>query len=128
MPCGDEKGRDATPLLLSSAHVLQESSAMSRKPPYSVPRILRMRSEGRTNTEIASACGISKVRVGQIIKSERERTEAAERAQQRRRRIRAGHDLNDLDAKLPVGDLLCVLELPSVVSARLGPHNGGLLS
>ena len=88
------------------------------KPPYSIPEVLRLKSEGQTHCEIANRFGISSSRVGQIIRQERERVESAKRAECLRRQIRASHDLSDLDRKLTVDDLFCLLELPPMVCRR----------
>jgi hypothetical protein len=79
------------------------------KPPYTVPEVLRLRTEGRTYRQIARHFGISGSRVGQIIERERQRAFSAERSAAIRAGIRAG---NDIARKLPIDDLLCVLSLP----------------
>jgi hypothetical protein len=77
-----------------------------------------MRADGRRNQEIAERFHISAARVGQIIRKEDEQVLSDERAEHVRRRIRAGNDLRDLDEKLPVGDIFCLLQLPPLVVKR----------
>ena len=88
------------------------------KPRYTVPEILRMKAEGRTHSQIANHFRISTSRVGQLIKAEKERIESAAKAERLRQQIRASVDLSDLDRKLPVDDLFCLLQLPPIVCER----------
>jgi hypothetical protein len=91
---------------------------MSYKPPYAIPEVMKMRSEGQSLSRIAQRFGRSRTRVAQIIKEERTRVASLERAKGLRRQIRASNDLNDLDRKLSIDDLFCILELPPIVSER----------
>ena len=95
---------------------------MKRRPRYTVPEILQMRADGKRNQEIAERFNISAARVGQIIRKEEEQVLEVERSESRRRRIRASNDLNDLNKKLPVDDIFCLLELPQVVVNRFNDH------
>ena len=91
---------------------------MPYKPSYTVPEIIQMRSEGKSYSDIAHHFRISRARVGQIIKKEKERVEEAEKTERLRQQIRASHDLSDLEKKLSVDDLFCILELPLIVTKR----------
>ena len=82
---------------------------MTYKPPYAIPEIMKMLADGQTQSQIARHFGISRSRVGQIVKGERQRMALDERAQSLRQQIRAS---NDLDKKLPIDDLFCLLCLP----------------
>jgi hypothetical protein len=93
-------------------------TAVRHKHPYTVPEVLRMQAEGRPHSQIGQHFGISRARVGQIIKAEKQRVLAIRRAESLRRQLRASHDLDDLDRKLPLADLFCLLELPSIIANR----------
>lgn len=84
---------------------------MTYKLPYTIPEIIKMQADGQTYSQIAKHFGISSARVGQIIKRERQRLASTERAQCLCQQIRASNDLNDLDKKLSLDDLFCLLEL-----------------
>jgi hypothetical protein len=97
-------------------------TAVRHKHPYTVPEVLRMQDEGQPNSQIGQHFGISRARVGQIIKAEKQRVLAIRRSESLRRKIRASHDLEDLDRKLSLADLFCLLELPSIVTKRFTLH------
>ena len=92
---------------------------MSYEPTYSVTEVLRLKSEGRSLSQIATMFGISGSRVGQIIQHERQRVLSVERAVTISREISAG---NDIDRKLPLPDLFCVLNLPKRPQTVLMTH------
>ena len=92
---------------------------MSYTPPYTVPEVMRLRSEGLTHREIARRFGISPSRVGQLIKAEKERQQSAERSRVIRSEIEAS---GDLDRKLSLPDFFCVLDLPPRAEAVLRSH------
>lgn len=95
---------------------------MTYKPPYTIPKIMKMQAEGQTYSQIARHFGISRARVGQIVKRERQRLASTERAQRFCQQIRASNDLNDLDKKLSLDDLFCLLDLKPFVSERFKRH------
>jgi hypothetical protein len=76
----------------------------SCQPPYAIPEVMRMRSQGKTHSEIADHYHVSTSRVGQVIRKEKERVLSSERAESLRRQIRACHDLSDLDKTIPADD------------------------
>ena len=82
---------------------------MSYKPPCSIPEVLRLKSEGRTYSQIADHLGISRSRVWQILERERRQGLSVERSASLRNEISTG---NGIGKKLPMADLLCVLNLP----------------
>ena len=92
---------------------------MSYKPPYAIPEVLRLRSEGLTRTQIADHFGISGSRVGQIIEGERQRLLCIERSAAIRNEIRSS---NEICRKLPIADLFCVLNLPRKPQGVLTAH------
>lgn len=92
---------------------------MTYKPPYTIPEILQMRLEGKAYSEIALRFGISRSRVGQIVKRERQRTEVAERSVVIRNEMRG---TKDVGRKLSIDDLFCVLNLPGRPRAVLRAH------
>ena len=77
-------------------------------PPYAIPEVLRLKAEGQTHSQIAKHFGVSRSRVGQIIKRETQRAQAAERSAAIRNDIRAS---NDVGRNLSIDDLICVLRL-----------------
>jgi hypothetical protein len=89
------------------------------KPQYTVLEILQMRSEGKTNQQIAERFGISSSRVQQIIAREKRKASSAQRSAVLRRDICAR---NDNARKLPVEDLLCILNLPPRAETVLRRH------
>ena len=82
---------------------------MPSKSPDIILRIMNMLVAGRTQSQIARHLGISRARVGQLIKREKQRKASTKRSQQLCQQIRAD---NDIDRKLTIDDLLCVLNLP----------------
>jgi len=74
---------------------------MTYKPPYTIPKIMKMQAEGQTQSQIARHFGMSRARVGQIIQRERQRLASTEQAQRLHQQIRANS--NDLDRNLPLG-------------------------
>ncbi len=94
---------------------------MKHKPSYTIPEILRLKSEGLTNSQIADQFDISSAMVWQLIKQEHHRLAAAERSATILAGIVAHHDL---DKKLPVTDLLCVLHLSKRADRVLRRHFG----
>ncbi len=82
---------------------------MDYQPPYRIPEVLLLHAEGLSCSQIASRFGISGSRVGQIIKGERQRALDAAHAMAIRNELRVA---NDIDRKLPVDDLIHVMELP----------------
>jgi len=93
-------------------------TAVRHKHSYTVPEVLRMQAEGQPNSQIGQHFGISRARVGQIIKEEKGRVASAAKAERLRQQIRASVDLTDLDRKLLVDDLFCLLQLPPIVCRR----------
>lgn len=89
------------------------------KSPYTIPEILRLKSEGQTQRQIADHFGISSSRVGQIIKGEKHRLVSAERSAVVRSEIRTS---NEFGRKLTIADLFCVLNLPKRPEAVLRTH------
>jgi len=81
---------------------------MPSKSPDIILRIMNMLVAGRTYFQISRNFGISRARVGQIIKREKQRKASTERARQLCQQIRAD---NDIDKKLSIDDLFCILEL-----------------
>src|ERR1035437_7391701 len=92
---------------------------MPCKPPCSLPEVLRLKSEGLTNLQVASHFGISRSRVGQIIEREWHQGLSVERSAALRNEIRTG---NGIGKKLPMADLFCVLDLPKRAQAVLVAH------
>ena len=82
---------------------------MTRKPPYTIPDIIKMQVDGQTYSQIARHFGISSSRVGQIVKREKATLASMERAHRLRQQIRASNDLN---GKFPTADLFCLMNLP----------------
>lgn len=82
---------------------------MPSKSPDIILRIMNMLVAGWTYSQISRHFGISRSRVGQIAKREKQRKASTERSQQLCQQIRAD---NDIDKKLAIDDLLCVLNLP----------------
>jgi hypothetical protein len=78
------------------------------QPPYTIPEVLQMRAEGKTYSEIGNHFGISRPRVGQLINREKQRQQSAERRKVILNGIRGS---NDIDRKLPLEDMFCVLSL-----------------
>ncbi len=95
------------------------NQAVPDEPAYSIAEVLRLKSEGLTHSQIADRFGISSTRVWQFVKHERERILSEGRAVAIRREISAG---NDLDKKLPLADLFCVLNLSKRAEAVLRGH------
>jgi len=79
---------------------------------------MRLKAAGLAHSQIAKHFGISAARIGQLIKAEQERVASSATVARLRQQIRAGLDLSDLDRKLPVDDLFCLLELPPIVTKR----------
>lgn len=92
---------------------------MTYKPPYTIPEVLRLKTEGQTHSQIADHFGISSSRVGQIIKREGQQAVSAERSAAIRNEIRAS---NDIGKALSLDDLFCVLNLPSRPRSILMAH------
>jgi hypothetical protein len=95
------------------------NQAVPDEPAYSITEVLRLKSEGLTHSQIADRFGISSTRVWQFVKHERERVFSEGRAVTIRREISAG---NDLDRKLPLADLFCVLNLSKRAETVLRGH------
>jgi hypothetical protein len=91
------------------------------KPPYTVAEILRLRSEGKANSQIAQRFGVSRSRIQQIIAHEQRRTFSAQRSVAIRQELAA---CNGIDRKLPIDDLFCVLNLPPRAETVLRNHFG----
>ena len=95
---------------------------MSHKPPYSIVEVLRLNAEGLSHSQIASRFNRSELRVRQIIIAEQRRVVAEARAMVIRNAIKAD---NDIDRKLPVSELLCVLNLSKKPQTILTAHFAG---
>jgi len=80
---------------------------------------MRLKAAGVTHSQLAKHFGISTVRVGQLVKEGKERGASSATVERRRQQIRASLDLSDLDRKLRVDDLFCLLELPPMIGKRL---------
>jgi len=89
---------------------------MTHSPAYSVPEILKLRQEGMTQREIGRRVGISGARVGQLIREAEERVPLDARASTLRGELCASNDLN---RKLPVEDVLYLLDLSGKARSRL---------
>jgi len=86
---------------------------------YTLPEVLRLKAEGLTNAQIASQFGISGTRVWQLIRREQLRIASAARSAVIRAEIGA---VDDLDRKLTLDDLCCVLNLSRRAEAVLRRH------
>jgi len=91
------------------------------QPPYTLPEILQMRSEGQTYSQIANHFGISLSRVGQLINREKQRQQSAERSSTILNEIRTR---DGIDWKLTIPDLFCVLNLSRMAEAVLKRYFG----
>ena len=89
---------------------------MTYKPPYSVPEILKMRGEGMTLRQIGLRVGVSASRVGQLIQASGKSARLAARASVIREELRTA---NDGSRKVPVEDVLCLLDLSGKARDRL---------
>lgn len=89
------------------------------KPPYTIPEVLRLKSEGQTHLQIANRFGISRSRVGQLIKGEVQKALAVERSAAIRNEINISHEIG---TKLPLDDLFCILNLPKKPQGILMAH------
>jgi len=92
---------------------------MPCKPPHSPQEVLRLKSEGLTNLQIAGHFGISGSRVGQILEQERQRASSVEHSAALRNGIST---LNGIDRKLSIAALFCVLNLPRRARTVLMAH------
>ena len=92
------------------------------KPRHTVPEILRLKSEGLTNTQIAERFRICDSTVSQIVRKEAKRVLSVERSNALRSEIKSG---NDIDRRLGIDDLLCVLNLTQLGQAVLRRHFDG---
>ena len=95
---------------------------MSYEPPYSIVEVLRLNAEGLSHSQIASRFDRSELRVRQIVIAEQRRVVAEARAMVIRNAIKAS---NDIDRKLPIPDLLCVLNLSKKSQAILMKYFAG---
>jgi len=91
----------------------------SYEPPYTIPEIVRMRSEGLTYSQIGNHFGVSSSRIGHILKREEEKQFAAGRSATILEETSAR---NDIDRKLSISDLFCVMNLSKRAEAVLKKH------
>lgn len=80
----------------------------SYQPPYTIPEVLQMRSQGKTYSEIGNHFGVSSSRVGQIINREKQQRQSGEH---RKVILNGIHNDNDIELAIPVENMLCVLNL-----------------
>jgi hypothetical protein len=108
-----------SPSAMNGTWTTNQMRPVRYKPAYSVLDILRMRSEGKTNPQIARRFGISSSRVQQIIAEGKRKASSAQRSAVLRHEIGAR---NDIARKLPIEVLFCVLNLPPRAETVLRRH------
>jgi hypothetical protein len=84
-----------------------------------ISKVTRLKAAGLTHSQIAKHFAISRLRVDQLIEEGQERGASSAAVERRRQQIRASLDLSDLDRKLRVDDLFCLLELSPMICKRL---------
>jgi hypothetical protein len=86
------------------------------QPPYTLPEILQMRSQGKTFSEIGNHFGRSSARMSQIVNREEQRQQSVKRSAVLLSEIRCQAGI---DRKLTIPDLFCVLNLSKRAEAVL---------
>ena len=82
-------------------------------------KIILLRAEGRTLTNLSLHFGLSRSRVDQIFKMEKRKELLIKQGEGIRKNIR---EANDLNVKIPMDDLFCSLSLPIQLGFRLKTH------